>query len=87
MSNVLERIQETLDPTSAANALHEVMLLWKEADDSLSNYIPRGAGRYQIVQGSRDAYERVLAIFLGVGRNKVRQIMREHYKETRHGQS
>lgn len=85
MSTVLERIQTNLDPTTATNALHEVMLLWKEADDSLSNYIPRGAGRYQTVLGSRDAYERVLAAFLGVGRNKVRQMMRDHYKEARRG--
>lgn len=80
MTNVIEKIQNNLDPTSAANAFHEVMLLWKESDDSLRNYVPRGAGQYQITVGSRDAYEKVLAVFLGVGRNKVRQMLRDHYK-------
>ena len=81
MSNVMDKIQNTLDPTSVGNALHETMLLWKETDDSLSNYVPRGAGRYQIITGERQAYEKVLAAFLGVGRNKVRVMLREHYKE------
>lgn len=84
MSTIVEKIQDHLDPSSAANAFHEVMLLWKEADDAVSHPHQR-PDRYNIRVGERQAYEKVLSIFLGVNRNRVRQTMREHYKETRHG--
>lgn len=85
MSTIVEKIQDHLDPSSAANGFHEVLLEWKKADDTLANYVPRGAGRYQIIQGERQAYEKVLSIFLGVSRNKVRQTLRDHYKVASHG--
>lgn len=87
MSNVMDRIQNTLDPTSVGNALQETMLLWKESDDILSDYVSRGAGRYQTILGERQAYEKVLSAFLGIRRNKVRLMLREHYKEVRNAQS
>lgn len=85
MSTIVEKIQDHLDPSSAANGFHEVLLEWKKSDDALRDYIPRGAGRYQITQGERQAYEKVLSIFLGVSRNKVRQVLRDHYSVASRG--
>ena len=80
MSNVIDRIRLTLDPQSAANALYEVLLQWKKADDELSEHTLRNPRRRELL-GRRDAYERVLAAFMGVSNQSVRPLLRNHFKE------
>lgn len=80
MANVIDRIRLTLDPQSAANALYDVLLQWKRADDELTEIHAR-AGRRREVYARRDAYERVLAAFMGVTSQSVRPLLRNHFKE------
>lgn len=80
MPNVIDRIRLTLDPQSAANALYEVLLQWKKADDELTEQRARNPRRRELL-GRRDAYERVLAAFMGVTPQSVRPLLRGHFKE------
>lgn len=79
MPNVIDRIRLTLDPQSAANALYEVLLQWKKADDELKGHM-REPRRRELL-GRRDAYERVLAAFMGVTSQSVRPLLRGHFEE------
>lgn len=81
MANVIDRIRLTLDPQSAANALYEVLLQWKKADDELTEQHARNPRRRELL-GRRDAYERVLAAFMGVTAQSVRPLLRGHFKES-----
>jgi hypothetical protein len=81
MPNVIDRIRLTLDPQSAANALYEVLLQWKKADDELTEHVRREPRRRELL-GRREAYERVLAAFMGVTPQSVRPLLRGHFKET-----
>lgn len=81
MANVIDRIRLTLDPQSAANALYDVLLQWKKADDELRDIHMRN-GRRREVFARRDAYERVLGAFMGVAPQSVRPLLRDHFKET-----
>lgn len=80
MANVIDRIRLTLDPQSAANALYEVLLQWKKADDELTDYHLRNMRRKELY-ARRDAYERTLAAFMGVTSQSVRPLLRGHFKE------
>lgn len=81
MANVIDRIRLTLDPQSAANALYEVLLQWKKADDELSErHSLRNPRRRELI-GRRDAFERVLAAFMGVTAQAVRPLLRNHFEE------
>lgn len=80
MANVIDRIRLTLDPQSAANALYEVLLQWKKSDDELQEHALRNPRRRELI-GRRDAYERVLAAFMGVHGSSVRPLLRDHFKE------
>jgi hypothetical protein len=82
MANVIDRIRLTLDPQSAANALYDVLLQWKRADDELSDVHTSRNQRRREVYARRDAYERVLAAFMGVTPGSVRPLLRAHFKET-----
>lgn len=79
MPNVIDRIRLTLDPQSAANALYEVLLQWKKADDELKH--PARNPRRRELIGRRDAYERILAAFMGVTPQSVRPLLRGHFEE------
>lgn len=81
MPNVIDRIRQTLDPQSAANALYDVLLQWKKADDELTEHALRNPRRRELL-GRREAYERVLAAFMGVTSQSVRPLLRGHFKET-----
>ena len=80
MPNVIDRIRLTLDPQSAANALYEVLLQWKKADDELTSHTVKVARRRELL-GRREAYERILAAFMGVTPQAVRPLLRGHFKE------
>lgn len=80
MTNVMDRIRVTLDPQSAANALYEVLLQWKKTDDEMRSPRLRNTRRRELI-GRRDAYERVLAAFVGVNTGSVRPILRSHFEE------
>jgi hypothetical protein len=80
MPNVIDRIRLTLDPQSAANALYEVLLQWKKADDELRDHYNRTNRRRELI-GRREAYERVLAAFMGVTSQSVRPLLRGHFEE------
>ena len=84
MNNVMDRIRTTMDPQTAANALYDVLLQWKKADDELREH-PRRAQRRRDLVTRRDAYERVLASFTGVNVGQVRPILRAHFEESNNG--
>lgn len=79
MANVIDRIRRTLDPQSAANALYEVLLQWKKADDELQH--PARNPRRRELLGRREAYERVLAAFMGITPQAARPLLRGHFEE------
>lgn len=81
MANVIDRIRLTLDPQSAANALYDVLLQWKRADDELSDIHTRRNQRRRELFARREAYERVLAAFMGVTPQSVRPLLRDHFTE------
>lgn len=81
MANVIDRIRLTLDPQSAANALYEVLLRWKRADEELAEHHSMRNPRRRELIGRRDAYETVLAAFMGVTSGSVRPLLRGHFEE------
>jgi hypothetical protein len=83
MPNVIDRIRLTLEPQSAANALYEVLLQWKKADDELRDTHSMRSLRRREIIGRRDAYERILASFMGVTPQTVRPLLRGHFEENR----
>jgi hypothetical protein len=82
MASTIERVRDSLDPQTAANAVYEIMLLWHEANEHVvraESELGRNNNSYRKMRAKRMAYEECLALFLGTDRVGVQALLRNHY--------
>lgn len=72
---IMDRIQDSVTPTSVSNAIYEIMLDWRSFTMRINNDEPRKSRlRYK-----RETLEVVLSRFFNTHPDEMRAMMEEHF--------